>query len=166
MTEIVFSHLERSVKKTAGVSFGRPHRLFQIFSNNSRDSFSRFFCSSSMRTRLKLLQAMTNMIAVTSLKHWIHFRRSSCCPPTSNILQREREKRPCVWWKHFQALSILTESEHGPPWRWFRRCLRSEHDNEEYPRERERGSEMIQWTDFSSSSSFPDVTNPLSDVCH
>ena len=26
-------------------------------------------------------------MAVTSLKHWIHLRRSSRCPPTSNILQ-------------------------------------------------------------------------------
>lgn len=31
---------------------------------------------------------MTNIMAVTSLKHWIHFLLSSRCPPTSNMLQR------------------------------------------------------------------------------
>ena len=110
--------------------FWWDYRLFQIFSNNSRDSFNRFFCSSSMRTRLKLLQAMTNMIAVTSLKHWIHFRRSSCCPPTSNMLGESTVRAR----KHLQSKPTLTESERVPQWRLFRRCLMSEHGSEEYPR--------------------------------
>ena len=35
------------------------------------------------------------MIEVTFSKQWIHFRRSDLCPPTSTILQRERDTNTC-----------------------------------------------------------------------
>jgi hypothetical protein len=34
-------------------------------------------------------------MAVTSLKHWIHFRLSSRCPPTSNILKQKTSHYSC-----------------------------------------------------------------------
>ena len=45
---------------------------------------------------------LPNIIAVTSLKHWIHFLRSSLWPPTSNIwkltlsIENRVSKIPCV----------------------------------------------------------------------
>ena len=36
------------------------------------------------------------MMAVTSLKHWIHFRLSSRCPPTSNMWNLTRSTRNFV----------------------------------------------------------------------
>lgn len=55
--------------------------------NRSSDSLSLFCVGSSRSTILYELQAVTKMMAVTSLKHWIHFRLSSLWPPTSNMLK-------------------------------------------------------------------------------
>lgn len=66
------------------------HLLFQILLNKSSDSLSLFCVGSSRNTILKLEHAVTKMIAVTSLKHCIHLRRSSRWPPTSNILANQK----------------------------------------------------------------------------
>lgn len=67
--------------------------LFQILLNKSSDSLSLFCVGSSRKTILKLEHAVTKMIAVTSLKHCIHLRRSSRWPPTSNILKVIKKKK-------------------------------------------------------------------------
>lgn len=50
------------------------------------------------------------------LKHWIHFLRSSLCPPTSNILQKKEKThqskahRHDAWTGSKQALIRVTAS--------------------------------------------------------
>ena len=82
--------------------------------NKSKDSRSLFTELSSRRVILKLLQAVTNIIAVTSLKHWIHLRLSSLCPPTSNILQEKKHVQigKLVPYSKVAKLSIKENGEY------------------------------------------------------
>ena len=87
--------------------------------NKSNDSRSLLTELSSRRVILKLLHAVTNMMAVTSLKHWIHFLLSSLCPPTSNILQENvlcyvgiSQLSMCLLWHEIQSGGRTSDQIH------------------------------------------------------
>lgn len=92
ITDIVFSHLKNDQEKRSQLTHELKktkqiwtYLLVQIPLKRSRLSLSLFVVGSSRKTILYEEHAVTKMMAVTSLKHWIHFRRSSRWPPTSNM---------------------------------------------------------------------------------
>ena len=98
---------------------GILYLLFHMLLNKSNDSRSLLTELSSRRVILKLLHAVTNMIAVTSLKHWIHFLLSSLCPPTSNILQENilcyigiSQLSMCLMWHEIQSGGRTSDQIH------------------------------------------------------
>lgn len=105
-----------------------PYLLFQILLNKSSDSLSLFCVGSSRKTILKLEHAVTKMIAVTSLKHCIHLRRSSRWPPTSNILKVKKENEIEVYYCKKKLREILTENLLYLLETLFQKFLMSRHD--------------------------------------
>mmetsp|Transcript_13730 Transcript_13730/g.52290 ORF Transcript_13730/g.52290 Transcript_13730/m.52290 type:complete len:211 (-) Transcript_13730:341-973(-) len=81
----IFSEKRSCLLRKSIMAVLSNQRELAISSNRSRASSNRFLVESSFSTWSYSDREATKSTAVTSSKQWIHFLRSFCCPPTSNM---------------------------------------------------------------------------------